>query len=54
MDREAVDAGCFPLPAYCCGLLAIVNQPKAQVVSKFSLLVITTYMRVNIIPRRLG
>jgi len=57
MDREGVGAGCVPLPAYCCvllhGRLAIVNQPKAHVVRKVSLLVITTYMRVNIMPRRL-
>jgi len=52
MDHEVVSAGCFPFPAYCCvplhGRLAIVNQPKAHVVSRVSLSAITTYMRVNI------
>lgn len=57
VDREGVGPGCFPFRTYCCvplhGSLAIVNQPKAHVVSKVSLLVITNYMRVNIVPRRL-
>lgn len=57
MDREGVGAGWFPLCAYCCvplqGRLAIVYQPKAHVVSKVPLLVIATYIRVNIMQRRL-
>jgi len=58
MDREGVGGGWSPLPTYCCvplhGRLAIVNQPKAHVVIKVSLLVITIYMRVNIMQRGLG